>query len=167
MDRQRGSSSRAPSPLPGDWRRCSVLHNELVKLQAGGYLPPAFMVPVRAGLATYKGGKQAEVYPKSQQRGAGMLRPLSDKGARISCTSIPPWAPGVLRTPASSPHARLNPAYCGLRSSLRAIPGRRAPLRTVEEVVLPCTPLSRGVHISSGRRRNMAHCRDRISIRNP
>ena len=63
MDRRRGSSSRAPSPLPGDWRRCSVPHNELVTLQAEGYLPPAFMVPVRAGLATYKGGKQAEVTP--------------------------------------------------------------------------------------------------------
>ena len=32
-------------------------------LQAEGYLPPAFMVPVRAGLATYKGGKQAESAP--------------------------------------------------------------------------------------------------------
>ena len=63
MDRRRGSSSRAPSPPPGDWMRCSVPHNELVKLQAEGYLPPAFMVPVRAGLATYKGGKQAEVTP--------------------------------------------------------------------------------------------------------
>ena len=60
MDRRRGSSSHAPSPLPGDWRRCSVPHNELVKLQAGGYLPPAFMVPVRTGLATYQGGKQVE-----------------------------------------------------------------------------------------------------------
>ena len=32
-------------------------------LQAEGYLPPAFMVPVRAGLTTYKGGKQAESVP--------------------------------------------------------------------------------------------------------
>ena len=32
-------------------------------LQADGYLPPAFMVPVQAGLATYKGGKQAENTP--------------------------------------------------------------------------------------------------------
>lgn len=106
-------------------------------------------------------------YPKSQQRGAGMLRPLFDKGTRISYTSVPPRAPGVLRTPAPSPYARLYPAYHGLCSSLRAISGHRAPFCTVEEVVLPRTPFSRGVHISSGRRRNMAHCRDRISIRNP
>ena len=49
MDLRRGSSSRAPSPQPGDWRRCLVPHNELV--------------PVRAGLATYKGGKQEEATP--------------------------------------------------------------------------------------------------------
>ena len=63
MDSRRGSSSRAPSPQPGDWERCSVPHSELVTLQAERFLPPAFMVPVRAGLATYKGGKQAESVP--------------------------------------------------------------------------------------------------------
>ena len=63
MDSRRGSSSHAPSPQPGDWGRCSVPHSELVMLQAEGYLPPAFMVPVRAGLASYKGGKQAESAP--------------------------------------------------------------------------------------------------------
>ena len=63
MDSRCGSSSRAPSPQPGDWGRCSVLHSELVTLQAEGYLLPAFIVPVRAGLATYKGGKQAESVP--------------------------------------------------------------------------------------------------------
>ena len=104
-------------------------------------------------------------YPESQQRGAGMLRPLSDKGARISCTSIPPRAPGVLRTPAPSPYTRLCPAYRGLRSSLRAISGHRAPFCAVEEVVLPRTPFSRGVYISSGWSRNMARRPDRIPIR--
>ena len=63
MDSRRSSSSRAPSPQPGDWGRCSVPHSELVTLQTEGFLPPAFMVPVRAGLATYKGGKQAESVP--------------------------------------------------------------------------------------------------------
>ena len=63
MDSRRGSSSRALSPQPGDWRRCSVPHSELVTLQVEGYLPLAFMVLVRAGLATYKGGKQAESVP--------------------------------------------------------------------------------------------------------
>ena len=53
MDSRRGSSSRAPSPP----------HSKLVTLQTKGFLPPAFMVPVRAGLATYKGGKQAESVP--------------------------------------------------------------------------------------------------------
>ena len=37
----------------------------------------------------------------------------------------------------------------------------------VEEAVLPRTPLSRGVDISSGRSRNMAHHRDRIPVRGP
>ena len=63
MDSRRGSSSRAPSPQPGNWERCSVPHSELVTLQTKGFLPPAFMVPGRAGLATYKGGKQAESVP--------------------------------------------------------------------------------------------------------
>ena len=63
MDSRRGSSSRPPSPQPGDWERCSVPHSELVVLQTKGFLPPAFMVQVRAGLATYKGGKQAENVP--------------------------------------------------------------------------------------------------------
>ena len=63
MDSRRGSSSRAPSPKPRDWGRCSVPHSELVALQTEGYLPPAFMVPVRAGLAIFRGGKQAESVP--------------------------------------------------------------------------------------------------------
>ena len=32
-------------------------------LQTKGFLPPAYMVPVRAGLATYNGGAQAESLP--------------------------------------------------------------------------------------------------------
>ena len=63
MDSRRGSSSRAPSPKLGDWGRCSVPHSELVALQTEGYLPPAFMVPVQAGLATFRGGKKAESVP--------------------------------------------------------------------------------------------------------
>ena len=63
MDSRRGSYSRTPSPRPVDWGRCSVPHSELVVLQTEGYLPPAFMVPVRAGLAIYRGGKQAESVP--------------------------------------------------------------------------------------------------------
>ena len=101
------------------------------------------------------------------QRGAGMLRPLFNKGTWISHTSISPGAHGVLRTPASPPYTCLHFAHRGLCSSLRTVPGHRAPFCTVEEIVLPCTPFSRGVDISSGRSRNMAHRRDRISIRHP
>ena len=63
MAGQRSSSSRSPSPKPGDWERCFVPHSKLVMLQTKGFLPPAYMVPVRAGLATYNGGEQAESLP--------------------------------------------------------------------------------------------------------
>ena len=105
--------------------------------------------------------------PQSLQRRAGMLRPLSNKGTRISHTSVSPGAPGVLWTPTSPPHACLHFAHRGLCSSLRAVLGHRAPFCVVEEAVLPRTPFSRGVDISSGRSRNMAHRRDRIPVRDP
>ena len=59
----RSSSSRPRSPKPSDWERCFVPHSRLVELQTQGFLPPAYMVPVRAGLATYNGGEQAENFP--------------------------------------------------------------------------------------------------------
>ena len=114
-----------------------------------------------------QGWKAGGERPQPFQRRAGMLRPLSNKGTRISHTSVSPGAPGVLRTPASPPHTCLHFAHRGLCSSLRAVLGHRAPFCAVEEIVLPRTPFSRGVDISSGRSRNMAHRRDRISIRNP
>ena len=63
MASRRNSSLRPSSPQPGYWERCSILHSELVTLQTKGFLPTAFMVPVRAGLTTYVGGKQAESVP--------------------------------------------------------------------------------------------------------
>src|SRR4051812_41749090 len=63
MAGQRNSSSRPGSPKPGDWEKCSVPHNQLVKLQTQGFLPPAYIVSVRAGLATYNSGEQAESFP--------------------------------------------------------------------------------------------------------
>ena len=63
MAGRRGSSSRSRSTRPGDWEKCSVPHNRLVELQTKGFLPPAYTVPVRAGLATYNGGEQAESFP--------------------------------------------------------------------------------------------------------
>ena len=105
--------------------------------------------------------------PQSPQRRVGMLHPLLKKGTRISHTSVSPGAPGVLWTPASPPYSCLHFAHRGLCSSLRAVLGHRAPFCIVEEAVLPRTTFSQGVDISSGRSRNMAHHRDRISIRNP
>ena len=109
------------------------------------------------------GGERSQPF----QRGAGMLYPLFSKGTWISHTSVSPGAPGVLRTPASPPYTCLHFAHRGLCSSLRAVLGHRAPFCVVEEIVLPRTPFSRGVDISSGRSRNMAHHRDQISIRHP
>ena len=63
MAGRRSSSSRTPSSKPGDWKRCSIPHSKLATLQTKGFLPPAYMVPVRAGLATYNGGEQAESHP--------------------------------------------------------------------------------------------------------
>src|SRR3954464_6793805 len=63
MASRHSSSSRPSSPRPGNWERCSIMHSELVTLQTKGFLPPAYMVPVRAGHATYNGRKQAECVP--------------------------------------------------------------------------------------------------------
>ena len=59
----RNSSSRSRNTKSGDWERCTVSHGQLVKLQIQGFLPPAYLVPVRAGLASYDGGQQAENFP--------------------------------------------------------------------------------------------------------
>ena len=125
------------------------------------------MVPVRAGLATYKGGKQAEVTPSPNKGERVCFVPYLIRGLGFP---IHPFLRGLLEfyglqlhhlTPASILHIAGYVALCEL------FLGVEPHFRVVEEVVLPSTPLSRGVHISSGRRRNMAHCRDRISIRNP
>ena len=66
----RCNSSACPSLSKlGDWGECSVPHSRLVKLQTQGFLPPAFMVSVRAGIATYDGGEQAEGSPNSSPEG--------------------------------------------------------------------------------------------------
>ena len=59
MAGRRSSSARSPRSKPGDWEECSVPHSRLIELRTQGFLPPAFMVPVRAGIATYNGGEQA------------------------------------------------------------------------------------------------------------
>ena len=86
----RRSASCSRSPKPGDWEKCSILHSQLVELQTQGFLPPAYMVPVRTGLATYNGVEQG---------GVGMPCPLLIKGTWISNPSVPPRALGVLWPP--------------------------------------------------------------------
>ena len=120
MDSRHGSSSRAPSPQPRDWRRCLVPHSELVTLQAEGYLPPAFMVPVRAGLATYKGGKQAESVPNPSKGERVCFVPYLIRGLGFP---IHPFLRGLLEfyglqlhhlTPASILHIAGFVAVCEL-----------------------------------------------------
>src|SRR4051812_9976743 len=80
MASRRNSSSRPSSPKPGDWERCSIPHRELVSLQTKGFLPPAYMVPVRAGLATYNGGEQAESAPNPSKGELVCLVPYLIRG---------------------------------------------------------------------------------------
>ena len=47
----------------GEWERCFVSHSQLTKLQTQGFLPPADLVPVRAGLTSVNGETQAENFP--------------------------------------------------------------------------------------------------------
>ena len=63
MAGRRSSSARSPRSKSGDWEECSVPHSRLTELQTQGFLPLAFMVPVRAGIATYNGGEQAKGSP--------------------------------------------------------------------------------------------------------
>ena len=102
------------------------------------------MVPVRAGLTTYNGGEQAESTPNPSKGERVCL--VQAERTWISNSSISPGASRVLWPPATRPHACLHIAYCGLRGPLRAIFGHRGPFRAVEEVVLPCAPLSGGVN---------------------
>src|SRR4051812_4382152 len=57
------TSSHPCGPEKGEWEKCSVSHGQLEKLQMQGFLPPADLVPVRAGLASFNGKTQAEDFP--------------------------------------------------------------------------------------------------------
>ena len=83
----------APSPQPGDWERCSDPHSELVALKAKGLLPPAYMVPVRAGIATYNGGEQAESVPNPSKGERVCLVPYLIRGLGFP---VHPFLPGLL-----------------------------------------------------------------------
>ena len=150
MAGHRSSYSRPRSPKPGNWERCSVPHSRLVELQTQGFLPLAYMVPVRAGLATYNGEEQAE-NSQVPLRGAGMPCPLLTKGTRISNSSVPPRAPGVLRPPITQSHPFLHPTHHRLCFSLRVVPGLRGSLRAVEKAIFPCPSHIEGLTLSSER----------------
>ena len=120
MAGQRSSSSRSRSPKPGDWEKCSVPHSQLVKLQTQGFLPPAYMVPVRAGLATYNGGEQAESFPNPSKGERVCLVPYLLRGLGFP---IHPFLRGLLEfyglqlhnlTPASILHIAGYVALCEL-----------------------------------------------------
>ena len=83
MASHRNSSFRPSSPQPGYWERCSIPHSELVTLQTKGFLPPAYMVPVRAGLAIYNGGEQAESAPNPSKGERVCLVPYLIRGLRF------------------------------------------------------------------------------------
>ena len=57
------SSSSRTNLERGEWKRCSMPHSQLVKLQTQGFLPPADLVPVRAGSASFNGKTQVEDFP--------------------------------------------------------------------------------------------------------
>ena len=116
----RSSSSRPRSPKPGDWERRSVPHSCLVELQTKGFLPPAYMVPVRAGIATYNGGEQAERFPSPSQGERVCLIPYLLSGVGFP---IHPFLRGLLEfyglqlhnfTPASILHIAGYVALCEL-----------------------------------------------------
>ena len=94
MDGHRSSSACSPCPKPGDWGECSVSHSRLVKLQTQGLLPPAFIVPVRAGVATYDCGEQAERSPNPSPEERICLIPHLLRGVEFP---IHPFLRGLLK----------------------------------------------------------------------
>jgi len=120
MTSRRSSSPRPSGPKPGGWESCTIPHSELASLQAKGFLPQAYMVPVRAGLATYNGGKQAESTPNPSKGERVCLVPYLIRGLVFP---IHPFLRGLLEfyglqlhnlTPASVLHIAGFVALCEL-----------------------------------------------------
>ena len=115
-----GSSSRPHGSKKGDWERCFVSHSQLAKLQTQGFLPPADLVPVRAGMTSFKGGAQTENFP-NLSRGEGVcFVPFLLRGVGFP---IHPFLRGLLEyyglqlhslTPASILHIAGYVALCEL-----------------------------------------------------
>ena len=92
-------------------------------LQTKGFLPPAYMVPVRASLAIYNGGEQAESAPNPSKGERVCLVPYLIRGLGFPIHPFLRGATEVLRPPATSSHACLNIAHRGLCGPLRAVLG--------------------------------------------
>ena len=89
-------------------------------LQSKGLLPPAYMVPVRAGIATYSSGEQAESVPNPSQGERVCLVPYLMRGLGFP---VHPFLRGLLEfyglqlhnlTPASILHIAGFVALCEL-----------------------------------------------------
>ena len=93
MASRHNSSFRPSSPQPRYWERCSIPHSELVTLQTKGFLPLAYMVPVRAGLAIFNGGEQAESAPNPSKGERVCLVPYLIRGLGFP---IHPFLRGLL-----------------------------------------------------------------------
>ena len=92
-------------------------------LKTKGFLPPAYLVPVRAGLATYNGGEQAESRPNPSKGEWVCLVPYLVRGLGFPIHPFLREAIGVLRPPVAQPYACLPAAYRGIRSPLRIVIG--------------------------------------------
>ena len=120
MTSRRSSACRSPSSKPGGWEKCSVPHSRLIELQTQGFLPTAYMVPFRSGLATYNGGEQAERFPNPSRGERVCLVPYLLRGVGFP---IHPFLRGLLEfyglqlhnlTPASILHIAGYVALCEL-----------------------------------------------------
>ena len=114
MTSRRSSSPLPSGPKPGDWESCTIPHSELVSLQAKGFLPQAYMVPVRAGLAPNNGGKQAESTPNPSKGERVCLVPYLIRGLGFP---IHPFLHGLLEFYGLELHSLTPSSYCILRVS--------------------------------------------------
>ena len=114
------SSSHPDVPEKGKWERCSVSHSQLVKLQTQGFLPPADLVPLRAGLTSFTGEVLAENFPNPTRGERVCFVPYLLRGVRFP---IHPFLRGLLEyyslqlhnlTPASVLHIAGFVALCEL-----------------------------------------------------
>ena len=121
------SSSSRSDPEKGEWERCYVSHSQLAKLQTHGFLPPADLVPVRAGLASFNGKTQVEDFPNQSAGERVCFVPYLLRGVGFP---IHPFLRGLLEyyglqlhnfTPASILH------IVGYVTFMRTFPGLRGP----------------------------------------